>query len=902
MPTPPSNISPITIEEEMRRSYLDYAMSVIVSRALPDVRDGLKPVHRRILYYMKEEGIDAGKHYRKSAQITGPTMGRYHPHGNQAIYDALVRMTQDFSLRVPLIDGHGNFGSLDGDPAAADRYTEARLHRIAHSLLDDIDKDTVDFQPNYDATTEEPKVLPARFPNVLVNGVNGIAVGMATSIPTHNLGEVIDACFAFIDNPVITIEELMQHIPGPDFPTGGTILGRAGIFNAYTKGRGSIIMRSKTTIEEIRKDREAIIVTEIPFQVNKARMIERIAECVNQKIIEGISDLRDESNRDGVRVVIELKRDAVAEVVLNQLFKHTPMQLTFGANMVALYKGRPEVMNLRDIIHAFIEFREEVITRRTRFELRKARERAHVLVGLAVAVANIDEIIALIRHAPDPVVAREQLMAHEWSAEDIGPLLALAEPGRDLSVTTYRLSETQARAILDLRLHRLTGLERGKIGDDLKVLVDQIKELVEILSNRDRMLGIMREELLEIKEKFTTPRRTEIEDAEFTADIEDLIQREEMVITVSHAGYIKRVPLNTFRAQKRGGKGRSGMTTREEDFVQDVFVANTHTPLLFFSSNGIAYCMKVYKLPLGTPQARGKAMVNILPLDQGETISTVMPLPEDEESWNNLHVMFATSMGTVRRNALSDFTNIKANGKIAMKLDEGERLIAVKTCSKDSDVMLATRKGMSIRFGATEVRKFTGRTSKGVRGIRLDKGDEVIGMTVLDSVKFTIEERDAYLRNGEGLSSERRQELADGEQYILSITTNGFGKRTSAYEYRTTGRGGKGLANMELTAKNGEVVASFPVNENDQVMLVTNGGQMIRCPIHDVRIAGRRTQGVTLFRINKQEEVVSVARIDESLNDDEADDMDGADISGQPENNNGATAIIQEEVTPDNEE
>ncbi len=880
----PTNISPVTIEDEMQRSYLDYAMSVIVSRALPDVRDGLKPVHRRILYAMKEAGFDYNKPYRKSSKVIGEVMGNFHPHGDVPIYEAMVRMAQPFSLRLPLVDGHGNFGSMDGDPPAASRYTEARLARVAHSLLEDIDRGTVDFQPNYDNTTQEPKVLPARFPNVLVNGAGGIAVGMATNIPPHNLGEVIDACCAYIDDPNLTFEQILEYIPGPDFPTGALIIGRRGSTDACKTGRGSVIMRAKTHVEQVRKDKEAIIVTETPYQVNKAKLVERIAQLVNQKVIEGVSDLRDESDRDGVRVVIELKRDAVSDVVLNQLYRHTALQTSFGVNMVALNKGRPEIMNVRDMLVAFIEFREAVITRRTRFDLKKSREKAHALVGLAIAVANIDEMITLIRNAPDPTTAREQLMAKDWPARDVEPLLKLAEPGRELSHGTYRLSEVQARAILDLRLHRLTGLERGKIGDELKEIVGLIKSLLEILGSRERLMQIMREELLAIKEKFANPRRTEILDMEADTDIEDLIQQEDMVVTVSHAGYIKRVPLDTYRAQHRGGKGRAGMATREEDFVHKVFVANTHTPVLFFSTLGKAYLLKVYRLPLSSPQARGKAMVNILPLAKGESISTIMPMPDDKDTWNKLHVMFATSKGHVRRNALSDFLHIQSNGKIAMKLTGNDRLIAVETCTEHDNVLLASKAGKCIRFSVGDVRQFSGRTSVGVRGMRLGAGDEVISMTVLDPVQLSIEERDAYLRQASRirrangaveeevedssqtalvLSEERFKELASKEQFILSVTSKGFGKRSSAYEYRRSGRGGQGLANMELTSKNGQVIASFPVQDSDQVMLVTDGGQLIRCPIIGVRVAGRRTQGVKLLRVSRGESVVSVARIAE---------------------------------------
>jgi DNA gyrase subunit A len=885
---PPSDIAPVTIEEEMRRSYLDYAMSVIVARALPDVRDGLKPVHRRILYLMKDGGYDWSRPYRKAARIVGEVMGKYHPHGDVAIYDAMVRMAQDFSMRLPLIDGQGNFGSMDGDPPAAMRYTEARLARAAEALLRDIDKETVEFQPNYDEQEREPVVLPAEFPNLLVNGAGGIAVGMATNIPTHNLGEVIDGCCAYLDNPGVTVDELIQHIPGPDFPTGGIIMGRAGIIEAYRTGRGSIVMRAKTHIEEIRKERMAIIVTEVPFQQNKARLIERIAEVVNDKIIDGIAELRDESDRDGVRIVIELKRDAMEEVVLNQLYRYTALQTSFGVNMLAINAGRPELMNLRDIIQAFIEFREQVITKRTIFELGKARDRAHVLVGLAIAVANLDPVIQLIRAAPDPTVARTQLMERAWPVADVEPFIRLIDdPERVIVEGTYRLSEAQARAILDLRLQRLTGLERDKIGEELTDIAGQITDFLEILGSRERLIGILRSELVQIKEQFADPRRTTLEDSQSDQDIEDLIQREDMVITVSHGGYIKRVPLSTYRAQRRGGRGRAGMATREEDFVSQIFVANTHTPLLFFTSRGIVYLLKVYKLPVGTPQSRGKAMVNILPLGSGETISTVMPLPTDDSSWANLTVYFATSKGNVRRNALADFTTVKANGKIAMKLEEeGERLIGVQPAREDQDVLLSTRNGKCIRFSVPDVRVFASRNSTGVRGIKLADGDEVISLSMLRHVDCSMEERATYLkhaallRRGAGsepeavepdaeekdiqavqLSETRLAELGAAEEFILTVSANGFGKRSSAYEYRITNRGGSGIASMELTDKTGLLVETFPVGETDQIMLVTDRGQLIRCPVDDIRIAGRKTQGVTLFKTEEGESVVSVSHL-----------------------------------------
>ncbi|RAU22593.1 DNA gyrase subunit A [Paramagnetospirillum kuznetsovii] len=878
MTTPPASpqfdITPVTIEDEMKRSYLDYAMSVIVSRALPDVRDGLKPVHRRILFAMKEAGYDYNKPFRKSARIVGDVMGKYHPHGDSSIYDAMVRMAQNFSMRLMLIDGQGNFGSMDGDPPAAMRYTEARLARSGHALIEDIDKDTVDFQANYDESTHEPVVLPARFPNLLVNGAGGIAVGMATNIPPHNLGEVIDACCAYIDNPDVTVEQLMELVPGPDFPTGGTILGRSGIRAAQTTGRGSVVMRGRVHMEEVRKDREAIVVTEIPYQVNKSRMLEQIAELVRDKKIEGISDLRDESDRDGVRVVIEIKRDAIADVVLAQLYKFTPLQTSFGVNSLALNGGRPMMMTLRDIVAAFIAFREEVITRRTIFELGKARDRAHILAGLAIAVANIDEVIRLIRAAPDPGTAREQLMGRAWPVGDVGPLIDLIdEPGRGIVDGKYSLSELQAKAILDLRLHRLTGLERDKIGDELREIGHQIEEYLRILSSRPRLFEVMKGELLEIREQFATPRRTTIEENEFEADIEDLIAREDMVVTVTNTGYIKRVPLSAYRAQRRGGKGRSGMNIKQEDFLNQVFVTSTHTPVLFFSSTGIAYKLKVYRLPLGNPQARGKAMVNILPLDEGETISTVMPLPEDESTWGDLHVVFTTSSGDVRRNLLSDFTEVRANGKIAMKLGEGERLIAVQTCSEADDMLLATRMGKAIRFPVPEVRVFKGRDSTGVRGVRLEASDEVISMSILRHVNYDSETRDSYLRGD--MPADQIEKMAAEEQYILTVTENGFGKRTSSYEYRITGRGGQGIANIDMTDKTGPVVASFPVDHEDEIMLVSDGGKLIRMPVDDIRIVGRRTQGVTLLRTAEGERVVSAARLcDIAGNSDDGEDSD----------------------------
>jgi DNA gyrase subunit A len=883
---PPSDIAPITIEEEMKRSYLDYAMSVIVSRALPDVRDGLKPVHRRILYGMRESGFASTSGYKKSARAVGDVMGKYHPHGDSAIYDALVRMAQDFSMRVPLIDGQGNFGSMDGDPPAAMRYTESRLNKVAESLLEDIDKETVDFQPNYDGAYLEPTVLPAGFPNLLVNGAGGIAVGMATNIPTHNLGEVIDACCALIDDPALNMDGILQHIPGPDFPTGGLILGRNGIRSAYQTGRGSIAMRGRATVEEIRKDREAIVITEVPFQVNKARMIERMAECVREKIIEGIADLRDESDRDGVRVVVELKRDAMGDVVLNQLYRFTPLQSSFSVNMLALNGGRPQVMSIRDVLVAFLEFREQVITRRTIYELAQARNKAHTFLGLALAVANIDEVIALVRNAPNPESAKEQLLARAWPAATIAPLVRLIDNPdfADGADAAYRLSEAQAKAILELRLQRLTGLEREKIADDLGELAKQIGDHLETLDSREKRQRILKEELIAIKTQFDTPRRTTIQDLEFEEDVEDLIQREDMVVTVTHAGYIKRVPLSAYRAQRRGGKGRAGMATRDEDFVTKVFVANTHVPMLFFSTRGMVYKSKVWRMPVGNPQARGKALINLLPLEEGETISTIMPLPEDESTWSQSNVMFATSSGDVRRNELSDFVDVKANGKIAMKLAEGERLIGVAVCTEANDILLAAKSGKAIRFPVDDVRVFAGRASTGVRGIKLEAGDEVVSMSVLRHIDVETEERDAYLRyavqkrrsigedveeetNGEGgdsnvaLSVERIAELEAAEEFILTVTEKGYGKRSSSYEYRTAGRGGQGIANIEVSNRNGNVTTSFPVEETDQIMLVTDAGKLIRTEVHDIRIARRQTQGVTIFKVAEDERVVAVAHL-----------------------------------------
>jgi DNA gyrase subunit A len=892
----PSDIRPVSIAEEMKRSYLDYAMSVIVARALPDARDGLKPVHRRILYSMHENGHTPDKKYVKSARVVGDVMGRYHPHGDQAIYDALVRMAQDFSMRLALIDGQGNFGSVDGDPPAAMRYTECRLARPAMELLEDIDKDTVDFQPNYDGNEKEPVVLPARFPNLLVNGAGGIAVGMATNIPPHNLGEVIDGCIALIDNPAMGIDELIEIIPGPDFPTGGIILGRQGIRLAYHLGRGSIVMRGKVEMETLRGDREAIIVTEIPYQVNKAAMVERIGELWRDKKIAGIAALRDESDRHGYRVVIELRRDAMGEVVLNQLYRYTPLQSTFGANVVALDGGRPQVMNLKDLLTCFIAFREEVVYRRTKHLLGKARDRAHVLVGLAIAVSNIDEVIRLIRSSQDANEARESLMARDWPAADVEAMITLIDdPRHKVSASgTYKLSSEQAKAILDLRLQRLTALGRDEIKAELDKLAAEIADYLDILRSRVRIQSIVKDELSAVRSKFATPRRTVIVEQEGEVEEEDLIHREDMVVTVSHLGYVKRVPLSTYRAQRRGGKGRAGMQTREEDFVSRLFVASTHTPVLFFSSHGRVYKEKVWRLPQAAPQARGKALINILPLDQGELVATVMPLPENEESWGELDVMFATTRGTVRRNKLSDFVEVRRSGIIAMKLDEGEAIVDVAICTERDDVLLTSAGGQCIRFPVTDVRVFQGRTSMGVRGIALAEGDRLISLSILRHVGASAEERAAYLKRASAvrrgltgeveeiatdaeeangaieLGEQRYVEMSAAEQFVLTISERGYGKRTSSYEYRVTGRGGKGIVAMDvrerdgtIKRKTGSLIASFPVEDEDEIMLVTDGGKLIRTRVGGIRIAGRSTQGVIVFDTADDERVVSVERISE---------------------------------------
>jgi len=883
----------------MKRSYLDYAMSVIVSRAIPDVRDGLKPVHRRILYAMYESGYHYNKQYRKSARIVGDVIGKYHPHGDGAVYDSLVRMAQDFSLRLPLIDGQGNFGSMDGDSPAAMRYTESRLEKVAHTLLEDLDKETVDFQPNYDGSENEPKVLPAMFPNLLVNGSGGIAVGMATNIPPHNLGEVIDACCHLLENPEATTQDLMAFIKGPDFPTGASILGMSGIRSAYETGRGSIMMRGKAHIEDMPGNRQCIIITEIPYQVNKARLIEKMAELVNEKKIEGISDLRDESDKR-VRIVVEVKRDAVAEVVLNQLYQFTQLQTSFGVIMLALDGGMPKVLKLVEVINAFLQFREEVVTKRTIYLLNKARDKAHVLVGLRVAVNNIDEVIRLIRAAADPVEAKRDLMEKAWNASDIVDLIKLVDDRANLTDDgKCYLTDAQAKAILEMRLQRLTGMEKNKIEADLAELKAEITDYLDILGSRERLLGILKQELLQVRSDFATERLTNIEESEFDMDIEDLIQREEMVVTVTHSGYIKRVPLTSYRAQRRGGKGRSGVSMHDDDVTTQLFVGSTHTPMLFFSNRGQVYSLKLYKLPLGNPQSKGRPLVNILKLQEGEAITNIMPMPENIEEWDNLNIMFSTRNGNVRRNDLSDFKKIQVNGKIAIRMEDGDSLVGVMPCSENDHILLATRQGKAIRFPVQAVRVFKSRTSDGVRGLKLAKDDFVISMAVLHGTECDYEEREKYLsipthlrkliaedaltiddlkaEHLVELEDKRIIELAKNEEFILTVSANGIGKITTAYEYRITNRGGSGITNMSLNDKTGVVVASMPVVSAQEIMLITNLGKLIRCPLDSVRITGRSTSGVILFKTNDEEHVVSASLIAVS-EDDSEEGEEGGDI------------------------
>ena len=892
-----SGILPVTIENEMSSSYLDYAMSVIVSRAIPDVRDGLKPVHRRILYSMSQMGLDYNKPYRKSARVVGDVIGKYHPHGDSAVYESLVRMAQSFSMMAPLIEGQGNFGSVDGDRPAAMRYTECRLEKITTLMLDDIDKDCIEYQENYDGSESEPTVLTSRFPNLLINGAGGIAVGMATNIPPHNLSEVIDGCVTILNNPEITDDELNEIIPGPDFPTGGLIIGRNGIRSAQQTGRGSVVLRGKAEIEE-KNNRNSIIISEIPYQVNKSNLIEKIAEVVRDKRVEGISDIRDVSDRHGIRVVIELKKDAEADVILNQLYKYTPLQSSFGCNMVCLNSGKPELLSIRQIIDAFLEFRVDIVVKRTTYLLNKSRDRAHVLVGLAIAIANIDEIIKVIRSSPDPATARDYMLKKKWIPKNVESLIQLIDDPRHKIATdgSYMLSTEQVQAILDLRLQRLTAIGRDEIEKELNSIGEKIKEYLEILTNRTVLDSLIEKELIDAKDSFGIPRRTEITDLELDVDDEDLIPKQDVVVTVSHKGYIKRVPLSTYRSQRRGGKGRAGMSTRDEDFVTRIFVENTHTPILFFSSTGIVYKMKVWKLPQGTPQSKGKAMINLLPLSEGENITTIMPLPENEQEWENLYIMFTTENGNVRKNKLSDFVDVRANGKIAMKLQDNDEIKTVETCTDQDDLLITTLKGQCIRFRVSDVRLFVGRSSTGVRGIRLAKGDRVISSAIIKSMSATTEERAAYLKmsravrgdiesdNGENeennenitpaiLSDEKYAEMGASEQFILSISNNGYGKRTSTFEYRVTGRGGKGIIAMVVNDRNGNIADSFPVDAANQIILVTNNGKLIRCPVDDIRIASRSTQGVKIFDVDDQEQVVSVER----LGDLESDDEDGVD-------------------------
>lgn len=886
-----SNLVPVNIEDEMKVSYLDYAMSVIVTRAIPDVRDGLKPVHRRIIYSMYEAGNHANRAYRKSARIVGDVMGKYHPHGDSAIYDSLVRMAQDFSLRLPLIDGQGNFGSLDGDAAAAMRYTESRMAKVAHKLIEDIDKETVSFNPNYDGSEEEPSVLPSMFPNLLVNGSGGIAVGMATNIPPHNLGEVIDACCLYVDNNDIEILDLLEVVKGPDFPTSGIILGVNGIKSAYLTGRGSIAIRGRAEIENLGSARQVIIITEIPYMVNKARLVEKIAEMVKEKRIEGISDLRDESNKNGIRIYIELKKDIVAEVVLNQIYSCTQLQTSFGVIMLALKDGLPKVMNLKEVISAFVSFREVVIINRTIYLLNKARDKAHILLGLTIAVSNIDEIIRIIKAASDPNAAKQELMARSWDALNILPLVKLVDDKAMLNEEGQcSFTEAQAKAILEMRLQRLTAMEKNKIEKDLKNLATEITEYLNILGSRERLLEILKEELIKVKEEFATQRLTSIAFGEFDQDIEDLIQREEMVVTVTLGGYIKRVPLSSYRAQKRGGKGKSGLSMRDEDITTQVFVGSTHTPMLFFSNIGQVYSLKLYKLLLSNPQGKGRPMVNILPLKGNEYITNIMPLPENQDEWDNLNIMFATAKGNIRRSDLLDFKKIQSNGKIAIRLDEDDKLIDVKPCKEDEHILLATKSGKALRFPVESLRIIKSRTSDGVRGMRLAEDDSVISMTVLRGIKALREERDAYLsvswekrleiakgenfnleELGVDLTAESVLEMANYEEFILTVTENGFGKRSSAYGYRITDRGGSGIINMDINDKTGLVVCVMPVKMDDELMLITNSGKLIRCKLETVRITGRNTSGVTLFRLDDGEKVVSVSLIAESSDDNEED-------------------------------
>lgn len=933
-PTNSGDTVSVSIVTEVKKSYLDYAMSVIISRAIPDACDGLKPVHRRILYVMHEGSYDYNKPFKKSARIVGEVMGKYHPHGDAAIYESLVRMAQDFSMRLPLIDGQGNFGSIDDDPAAAMRYTESRLEKVAHTMLEDLDKDTVDFVPNYDGSESEPKVMPARFPNLLVNGSAGIAVGMATNIPPHNLGEVIDGVLAYIDDRDITVEDLIKIIPAPDFPTGGIILGRGGYNSAANTGRGSVVMRGKHVIEKVTETKNAIIITEIPYQVNKAKLVEKIAELVKEKKIEGISDLRDESNREGIRVVIELKKDAMEEVIINQLYSFTVLQSNFSVNMLALNHSKPQLMNLLDVIRVFSNFRENVVVRRTNYLLNKARDKTHILIGLAVAVSNIDEVVELIKASQDAAEARIKLLERSWPSEVVSTIIKLVQDkGNVIKDGQFYFSEAQARAILEMRLARLTGLEMDKINEELRKLAAEISEYLILLADREKLLALVKSELVEIKENYATPRRSSIEDSEYEMDIEDLIPKEDMVVVATLNGYIKRVSLDAYKTQRRGGKGRSAMDVRDEDIATDIFVANTHTPILFFSNKGKCYKMKAYKLPLGSPQAKGRALVNLLPIDQDEKISTILALPEDESTWQDLSIIFATSGGDVRRNSMDQFADIRSSGKIAMKLQGDEALVGVNICSEKDDILLATKNGKCIRFPAEKLRLFQSRNSTGVRGIKLDSDNEVMSMSILNHASEDSETKEKYLKinvtkrldlaaaikfnenlkenpsddlliqpkdlpkvKAEGLTSQVIENMARNEEFIFTITENGFGKRSSAYEYRITNRGGVGITNIITSKRNGSVVASFPIECSDQAMIITDKGTLIRTEVGTVRITGRNTQGVTLIK-TKDEKVSSVARIANSGNK----EVDEVEVGEEPSTENCADeAVTTERQGPSN--
>ena len=879
-----TSISPIPIDDEMQKSYLDYAMSVIVSRALPDVRDGLKPVHRRILYAMHEAGYEWNKQHRKSARVVGDVIGKYHPHGDQAVYDALVRLAQDFSMRVPLLDGQGNFGSMDGDRAAAMRYTEVRMAKISKFLLEDIEKDTVEYRPNYDESENEPIVLPAKYPNLLVNGAGGIAVGMATNILPHNLGEVIDACVAYIDDQEISFEKINEIIKGPDFPTGGKIVGTKGIKDSQKSGRGSIIVQAKSTFEEFKSDRESIIFTELPYQVNKSTLIEKIAELVRDKKIEGISDLRDESDRQGVRVVVELKKGVIAQVILNKLYKFTPLQSSYGVNALALNDQKPELMNIKDFLRHFINHREEIISLRTRYDLNKARDRAHVLTGLAIAISNVDQVIEIIKNSKDPSSAKIELLKTKWKSSDVKDILELIDDPRQIkNDKDIYLTEDQAKSILELRLQRLTALGKGELEEELKTLSDNINEYLSILRDKNKLQSVIKYELENVKQEFSSPRKTEITDHEASdIDQEDLVQRSDMVISITNSGYIKRVPLEMYRAQKRGGKGRSGMKTNDEDFVTQVFTSSTHDNMLFFSSSGIVYKLKTWKIPESSPTAKGKAIINLLNLKQDDQLSSILVMPENKASKDDNFLIFATADGSIRKNSIDDFKNIQANGKIAMKLSNSNKIVGVKICTENDDVLLSTKEGKCIRTPVSKLRTTKSRSSIGVRGIKLAENDSIISLSILSHLDVTSAEAKAYLKMNKAtkddnddneedskediedikLSEDRFQEMKACEQFVLTVTENGFGKRTSSYQFRVTNRGGSGIMCITTSSRNGNVLASFPVGHDDDIMLITKSGQLIRCPVIDIRVAGRNTQGVSIFKTSDSEKVVSASRVE----------------------------------------